>query len=86
MLPFVSMGLFWKLFPGFARDKCKCYFQYIGASFAWGTGLVAYSARKDYSERFTKPGLFYKMHLNKLLRTGKIDQERYNSLLTGAVH
>ncbi|KEP65793.1 UNVERIFIED_CONTAM: hypothetical protein HHA_316255 [Hammondia hammondi] len=86
MLPFMSMGLFWKLFPAFGRDKCRCYFQYIGVSFAWGAAFVCLAGTKDYSERFTQPSVLYKRHLNKLLQNGKIDQERYNLLLTGAVH
>nr|CEL70189.1 TPA: hypothetical protein BN1204_058765 [Neospora caninum Liverpool] len=86
MLPFMSMGLLWKLFPALGRDKCRCYFQYIGTSFAWGAVLVTLAGTKDYAEKFTKPSFLYRRHLSKLLRTGQIDQERYNLLLTGAVH
>ncbi|PHJ22306.1 hypothetical protein CSUI_003846 [Cystoisospora suis] len=85
MIPFCSVRLWWNLFPQMARDKVQFYFRYIGASVAWGTGMVAFAGRKDFGEHFTQPSFFYKMHLRKLLRNGNIDRERYDSLMSGAV-
>lgn len=86
MLPFVSMTLWWKLFPNQSRDKCRFYANYIMASTLWGTLLVVVAGRKDFRDRVLGPSFFYKRHLKTLLRRGKIDEQRYNELLSGSVN
>ncbi|KAL8440166.1 hypothetical protein Efla_003531 [Eimeria flavescens] len=81
---FMSQEFLWTLFPRISADKVRWMRLYCTSAFGLGVGLTVWSGRQDYSSKFSKPGFFYKQHLKRLHRQGKITDEKYSRLLSGA--